>query len=319
MLLVTFHGGTGGINNVYAYNTTDKTLMTDTALAAHPGVTLSELRSMMMFQGNLYVANGAKDTSNLLCYGTPASGPSFPYLSTVVTATFSKKKGHFKTSIAHPFGIAFDGGANCYVSNQDTNVVALVTLSPDKQSGSLGTGCRSGYLTQLYPPPDVFLDGTFVASQVGDLHDVKITATDVSRSHGGLAVEKDSSGKTHNSVRGVAVANGILFVCDEPDSAVNLYQLSDGAFLGSGPVGSDKPTHLVIYDGGLWVSAESSSIGVKFPPRPRKPRWLWRKFHSLRPGKTRKTRSAASPSMPPLRPPTCPFRTEPAKPARAPS
>ncbi len=263
MLLVTFHGGSGSgsINNVFAYDTTKPgslTLLSSGALRQTGDVQLSELRGMVTAGGYLYVANGAKATSNVLCFQhQPSEKPyHFAKVSTVIAETRSKK-GHFETAISHPFGMAFDGRGNCYVSNQDTNVVAQVALGSSGQSGSLGSGCQSPYLTRLFPPPGgVFLDGTYVASQVGDLHDVEVTATNVPPADGGLSVSIDKkSGKVQNSVRDVAIANGILFVCDEPSEIVRMYALADGTYLGaSDPLGG-KPTHLAIQNGGLFAVA----------------------------------------------------------------
>lgn len=259
MLLVTFHGGPNpGINNVFAYDTSDGKLINSVALSVPKSVPLSELRTMALANGQLYVANGAKATSNVLCFALPAPGSSsFQYVSTVIGPTMSKK-GNFETSISHPFGIAFDGANSCYVSNQDTNVVALVSLTSNGHAGALGTGCQSAYLNHIFPPPATFLDGTYVASQNGTLHDVKVTAPNVPKKDGGLGVTIDSTtDKVLNSVRDVAVANGILFVCDEPDSLVNMYSLADGTFLGSSNKLAGKPTHLDIQNGGLYVSAGS--------------------------------------------------------------
>ena len=101
---------------------------------------------------------------------------------------------------------------------------------------------KSAYLGKLFPD-GTFLDGTYVASQVGGLHDVSVDATPVPQKDGGLGVTLDD-GKVENSVRDVGIANGILLVCDEPDKIVSLYSLSDGSYLGSSnPLGS-APTHL---------------------------------------------------------------------------
>ncbi|HEV3198564.1 MAG TPA: hypothetical protein VGZ73_11665 [Bryobacteraceae bacterium] len=269
MLLVTFHGGaSAGINNVFAYDTTTGALLNATALAV-PNGGLSELRSMVLANGNLYVANGAKSISTVLCYQVPSSGSAFTLLSTVIGPTVSKK-GNFENSIAHPFGIAFNGTDTCYVSNQDTNVVAQVNLSSNGQAGTLGQGCQSAYLNKLFPSPSVFLDGTYVASQIGALHGVDVSATPVPLVNGGLnatGVMDKGLLKVQNSVRDVAVANGILFVCDEPDSLVNLYSLADGTFLGSSNKLSDKPTHLEIQNGGLYVSAGSLLYWGQLPAK----------------------------------------------------
>src|ERR1022692_463543 len=150
---------------------------------------------MVLANGNLYVANGAKSISTILCYAVPASGSAFSFVSTVIGPTLSKKL-HFETSIAHPFGIAFDGADTCYVSNQDTNVVAQVNLTSSGQTGTLGTGCQSAYLNKLFPSPAVFLDGTYVASQTGALDDVDVTATSVPLVDGGLKATGTTDGGT---------------------------------------------------------------------------------------------------------------------------
>lgn len=262
MLLVTFHGGKSGINNIYGFSTKDGTLETKTALSAPHHVKLDELRAMAVYNGNLYVVNGSKHTSNVLVFpGPPKKGPEFDYLDTVIGPG---------QSIMHPFGIAFDPSSpNCYVSNQDTNVVAQVNLTTGKDgvvTGTLGSGCQSGFLNKLYPPPDVFLDGTFVASQIGTLAGVPVDAPNVSAANGGLGVTGSGTPLApSNSVRDVAIANGILFVCDEVDSQISMYDLNGGAFLTPGSLSGSKPTHLAIANGGLWVSAGRSLYWSALP------------------------------------------------------
>jgi hypothetical protein len=262
MLLVTFHGGSGhhSINNVYAFETVSGT--SDASSGSKPKPvepktikdvlgppkqgTLSELRAMVFANGLLYVANGAKSESTVLAYTVPASGTSFTYAATLIGPTLSG--GQFGTAIAHPFGIAFSDDGTCFVSNQDTNVVAQITVS----TGKLVPG-PPVYLSGLFPTGN-FLPGTYVASQVGLLPDVETVTTVVDHVHGGLAASFDS-GKVKNSVRDVAVANGILFVCDEPERVVNLYSLTDGSYLGSSSALAAAPTHFAINNGGLYVSA----------------------------------------------------------------
>jgi hypothetical protein len=57
---------------------------------------------------------------------------------------------------------------------------------------------------------------------------VDVITTVVDHVHGGLGASLDN-GKVKNSVRDVAIANGILLVCDEPENVVNLYSLADGS------------------------------------------------------------------------------------------
>jgi hypothetical protein len=268
MLLVTFHGesdnstgNTNGsskdshskpINNVYGYSTKDGTLETKAALHGVPGkIKLDELRAMAVHQNNLYVVSGAKKDSYVMVFqGPPKKGPEFDYLDAVIGDG---------QSIMHPFAIAFDtASSNCYVSNQDSNVVAQVNLTVGKHgvvTGSLAKGSQSSFLNGKYSA-DAFLDGTFVASQNGNLIGAARVAPSVSAANGGLNVTGTTTGSgkplaPSNSVRDVAIANGILFVCDEVDKQVNMYNLTSGAFLGSGSLGGNSPTHLASNDGGL--------------------------------------------------------------------
>jgi hypothetical protein len=259
MLYVTLHGDKGGQNNIFGYSTKSgiplpqtepqtKLALSESSLPEH--VKLDELRGMTIYNGNLYVVNGGSKASNVLGFqGPPKSGPEFDYLVTLIGPG---------QSIMHPFGIAFDPASpNCYISNQDSNVVAQVNLTAGENNGvtgSLGSGCQSGFLSKLYPP-DAFLDGTFAASQDGTLAGVAVDAPDVSEANGGLGVTGTGNPlKPSNSVRDVVIGNGILFVCDEVDSRVNMYDLQGGAFLSTGSL-SGSPTHLAISGGGLWVSA----------------------------------------------------------------
>jgi hypothetical protein len=264
MLLVTFHGGKSpGINNVYAYDTPGGAPLTQGALTASKHATLSELRAMVLANGLLYVANGAKSESTVLAYTLPSSGFSFTYAATLIGPDLSSKKDHFKSAIAHPFGIAFDG-ANCYISNQDTDVVGLVAVTGNGTKGKLVEGPPK-YLSTLFGTSSSFLNGTYVASQIGVLPNVDSQTTVVDHAHGGLAASLDSDGKVKNSVRDVAIANGMLFVCDEPEKVVNFYSLVDGSYLGSSNVLADSPTHLAISNGGLYVSAGATLYWGSLP------------------------------------------------------
>jgi hypothetical protein len=169
----------------------------------------------------------------------------------------------FRDVDSAPFGIVFASATTCYISNQDTNVVSQVDVTGGGLVGSLGA--VSPYLKNLFPT-GTFLGGTYVASQVGSLPDVDVVTTVVDHDHGGLAVSFDDSGKVKNSVRDVAIANGILFVCDEPEKLVDLYSLTDGSYLGSSNALSTSPTHLSIAGGGLFVSAGTNLYWGQLPP-----------------------------------------------------
>lgn len=272
MLLVTFHGGSSGIQNVYCYDTAGGALLSPHALRGIPDNKLSELRGLVSANGYLYVVNGAKGLSNVLTFQHQSSEKSdhFHYVGVFVGAKLSRK-GHFETAIAHPFALAFDGPATAYVSNQDTNVVAQIAVAADCRTGTVPTGCQSAYLTglesKLCPSGGcTFLDGTFVASQQGKLRHVEVQAPSVPAEDGGLAVTPpNGQGSIQHSVRDVAVANGMLFVCDEPGMVVRLYALPRGQYLGASAVLPDKPTHLAVQNKGLLVSA---GTGLYWSPLP---------------------------------------------------
>jgi hypothetical protein len=263
MLLVTFHGGKSGINNIYGYSHKHGKLEQEAALATPKHAELSELRAMVLANGLLYVANGAKSQSTVLAYTVPGTLPSSGPWFTNPSVLIGPKTGDtgFQTSIAHPFGIAFENAATCFISNQDTNVVSKVTLT--NGTWSLGSGCQSTYLNTLFKR-GTFLDGTYVASQVGILEDVYVVTTVVDHVHGGLAASLDK-GKVQNSVRDVAIANGMLFVCDEPQQVINMYLLVGGSYLGSSNLLSHSPTHLSTFNGGLYISAGPGLYWAQLP------------------------------------------------------
>jgi len=262
MLLVTFHGSSTGITNVYGLDTTTGSLNTPTALH-HATLTNAELRGLVYANSYLYVINGAKGASNILCFQPPAAGAAtwnFNYVSEFIAPTLSNK-GHFKNSIGHPYAMQFDGSGVCYITNQDTNVVAQAQVASNFQTATIATGCQSQYLTNLTSlcPSNgcTYLDGTYVASQVGALPDVDTPApvTDVPSQYGGLSVNPPANITTvQNSVRDVAIFDSVLLVCDEPSNLIRLYSLPDGAYLGSSATLPIGPTHLAIFSNGLYVS-----------------------------------------------------------------
>ena len=261
MLLVTFHGSSTGITNAYAYDTTSGALNNSAALTNAP-LTDAELRGIVYANSHLYVVNGGKHASNILCFQPPAAGSttwSFAFAGEFIGPSLSKK-GHFENAIGHPYALQFNGTDHCYISNQDTNVVAQAKVAADFLTAEVKKGCRSDYLSKLTgicPKKGcVYLDGTYAASQVGALPDVEIAATDVPSQYGGLSVNPPSNiTKVQNSVRDLAIFAGVLLVCDEPSNLIRLYSLTDGTYLGASPALPKGPTHLAIFDAGLYVSA----------------------------------------------------------------
>jgi hypothetical protein len=265
MLFVTFHGGSSkdSINNIYAYTTgsgPQKTASNPAVLnMLYPGQ-LSELRGMVLVNDFLYVANGSKKTSNILCF--QGSGTSYDLVSAFVCGNLN--------SVNHPFSLAFDDADHCFVSNQDTNVVAIFNVG---SSGETTTpGPVASYLTGL-GLSGTFLDATFVASKSGALPNVPPAPT-LQKGQGGLDVTITGTGKdekVQNSVRDVALANGILFVVDEPGGCVRMYDPSTGEYHGKSTAALKSPTHLLIQGSTLYVTAGTEIWSGALPTDPSNP------------------------------------------------
>jgi len=247
MLLVTFHGGSGGQNNVGAYADSGANIGTELSLAVlavpDPNL-LSELRGIgLVADGLLWVISGAKSASAILAFR--GSGTSYAYTGAPVV-----EYGPVN-SLWHPFDFTFDGNSSCYVSNQDTDVVARLAVAADLLSATT---------TPVAPalPPGTYLDATFVASSNGDLPGVP--ATTAVPSPAGLEVAFDcsaSSVSVANSVRGVVWALGCLYVADEVANAVKVYGPT-GEYLGqSKPI--DSPVHLVL-DGQILYTGSGDHV-----------------------------------------------------------
>jgi len=260
MFFITFHGGDGGVNNIYAYDDGGNLLN-----PANPGILsvnkpndLSELRGFYFQNDYLYVTNGGKKVNNILCFKG--------------SATSYKKVSHFVdgdgnaqgvTSINHPFAMAFDGSGHCYVSNQDSDVVAILNVASDYQTATAGT--LPQYLTLKPFDKGTFLAGTFVASSSGSLPNVPGT-TPVPISMGGLDVAI-VEGKVQNSVRDVALSGGILYVADEPGNVIRLYDPATGTPLGisSRVIG---PVHMLLRGNVIHVSAGTQILSGTCPTAP---------------------------------------------------
>ncbi|HEY6391624.1 MAG TPA: hypothetical protein VIX89_10125 [Bryobacteraceae bacterium] len=265
MLFVTFHGGssTDSINNIYAYITgsgPQKTASSTSVLNLLYPDQLSELRAMVLANGCLYVANGSKHTSNILCFH--GSGTIYDLVSTLVCGNVD--------SVNHPFSLVFDGAGHCFVSNQDTNVVAIFNVGASGETTTPGP--VASYLTGL-GVTGTFLDATFVASKVGNLPNVPPAPT-LEKGQGGLDVTVTGEGKdekVQHSVRDLAFANGILFVVDEPGDCVRMYDPSTGEYHGKSSGDLKSPTHLLIQGATMYVTAGSEIWTSPLPTDPSNP------------------------------------------------
>jgi hypothetical protein len=169
------------------------------------------------------------------------------------------------------FAVAFDGKGNGYVSNQDSNVVAWFQVDLVKPEATANSVAK--YLRDL-KLSGTFLDATFVASAVSDLPAVAGSPPAVKASDGGLGTilgpdtTKATAGAGHttvkykvqNSVRDVAIVDGLLLVVDEPGGVVRTYDAAKGTYLGASSVADApgavlaSPTHLLVTADAVYVS-----------------------------------------------------------------
>jgi hypothetical protein len=227
VLLVTFHGGSGGVNNVGAYADNGAQLTLEVLQGAPSGL-LSEIRGLaLVSDGLMWVASGSKRASLIAAF--EGAGQSYAYKATV--AQFGPI-----ASLWHPFDFTLDGAGNCYVSNQDTDVVARLTVAADLLSATAAP------LAPALPSGGTFLPATFVASSDGALPGV--SSTTAVATPAGLEVAFDSSGNVANSVRGVAWTNDVIYVADEVAGLVKVYD-ADGTYLGASN-DVEGPVHLLV-------------------------------------------------------------------------
>jgi hypothetical protein len=243
MLLVSIHGG-AGLENLLAYSDDGKALPGPVLDFGNTPPTTCEFRGMRLApDGALWVLNGSKDESAILRF----VGSRPPYKLAGRLAVYTNPPDSPFTpkinSLWHPFELVLvpsAGGALCFVSNQDTDVVAR-----------LKADLTSQHVVPVPPPqtlpPGKYLEGTFVACSRKKLPDVPETEP-VPCSEGGLDVKIEvvkGKEKVMHSVRGLALTNEVLYVADEPARAIKVYDLL-GRFSGhESPVGGEEPVHLL--------------------------------------------------------------------------
>jgi hypothetical protein len=276
MLYVSFHGGKPTqdipcpVNNVYAYDETapgGPPAPYLNVLCVPASVELSELRDLCFANGYLYVANGAKTTSNVLCFAKipTATLPNENWFYVGAFASGGQGSGNV-LAIDHPFAIEFTvDGRTCFVSSQDTNVVTLLNVSTDGKTAGTQSGAAASWLGQFLDPSKKigFLDGTFVASATSALPPVPATPP-VPADAGGLAYTTSSTAadaageggaeKIHHSVRDAVLCNGVLCVADEAAGLVRLYDPTSGDYWGASTA-IGNVTHLLAQGDNLLVCA----------------------------------------------------------------
>lgn len=272
MLLVTFHETIG---NIYGFDETKPGSQPIENLLEIPGSQLSELRGMLLANGFLYVVNGGKGVSNVLCC---APDPDNAYRYTLRSVFVSDALA----AVDHPFDVAFwivttpalplqTEPQIWYVSDQDSNVVASLSsqapydsTTPSDTSGYLGALLTALQNAKSKLAEPGFLPATFVPTAVVGAEIPNQTTVDPS--WGGLTPSfstddsslKKKKEKVQNSVRGVVVSNGVLYVADEAGNAVRMYDPVTGVPWGSTTV--KGPVHLLVQDGTLYVPSGDSVL-----------------------------------------------------------
>ena len=274
MFYITFHGGRVGtaINNVHVYDLIDgqPVCLTTAALQTPPGSpVLSELRDLVFGpSGDLFVINGYKDASQVLCYSAiPDADHRHAYQGIYADARVSD-------GIVHPFALAFDGRDNGYLSSQDSNVVtALKPPGTGKRSPALAVA--AGLRAQKGKR---FLKGTFVASSRGKLPASPARPPSSCQQPAGLAVvvapdpskKHPKRTKVAHSVRDVLVYGNSLYVADEPGNAVKIYDLAEGKTRGQlqGQIADAQflqaPVHLLAHGDDLYIGSSGTDTILQY-------------------------------------------------------
>jgi len=252
MLFVTLHGGKPETdphkNNVHAYDK-DGNKITSSVLDDTENVLLDELRGIYLAGKYLYVVNANKEQNSVLCY--EGSGTQYKYVSTFISGQVCK-------SILHPFDLSFDTLDYCYLSSQDTNVVTRLVVSEGGKTG------RPAPVAAALSSSGNFLPGTFVASSNGALPPRATTPVKppVGLQYSGPTA---ATNKKH-SVRGVAWANGCLYVVDQPAGTVKAYDIT-GKYMGQSNV-VESPVHVIVHERTLYVSGGDQVLSGKLPSPP---------------------------------------------------
>jgi hypothetical protein len=259
MFIVTFHGGSGGTQQVYSYND-DGSGGAPYLTAATPSGTVGFRDIQFLPQsssGLFYIVNSYKESSEVFQVSPSATSVPAPFVDGVGGS------GSVICSVYHPFAVAFDSAmAVCYIANQDSNVVVRVNGPAAANPGQ--PMAINPALLALFKQP-TFLPGTFVASQVPLAPPGCPTPTAVSSDQGGLAASPSGlkPNKTpSNSVRGLAVIGTTLYVADEVGNCIRTYDTGTGKYLGvvSDPSGLvSSPTHLLARNDLLYIGVSPSS------------------------------------------------------------
>lgn len=249
MWVLSFHGGSGGVNNLVGYDHHWST--TSDVTPVDPSI--QELRGFGRVGTVLYVLQAHKSTSRVLKYGLTSGAYTLQGALAVQQPDPDFPSAPVVPGLVHPFDLAFGGDGTCYVSNQDTNAVLALSTdgTPLPVASSLGSGS--------------FLAGTVVASAIGQLplSPASVPTPPLVSGPGALGllvpVAPTSGAGVSNSVRDVLVSGTTLFVADEVSDAVKAYSLPSGSLIATiAGKGLQAPVHLVASGATLYIGSSGN-------------------------------------------------------------
>jgi DNA-binding beta-propeller fold protein YncE len=215
-------------------------LLLDPSSTAHP---LHIARGFALVGDDLYIANAWRQDSHIARY--QRHGDTFRYAEILA-------KTEQIAALVHPFDVGLGDDGHIYISCQDTNtVVSLVPTT--RKPASVATHLRKHF------PDGKFLPGTLVASSHGSLPEYgECTSLDVPAPLG-LKVVLDKRGKPRHSVRGIVVHRNHLYVADEADDAVKVFDVQSGELKARIAGHALKaPVHLILHGETLYIGASGS-------------------------------------------------------------
>lgn len=247
---VSFSGESSApINNVYALSPSGEIVSTEVLDTSQ---SYRELRGMAFdAAGRLYVSQAYKGSSAILQFAASAGQGSYTrsFLASYATPPAS-------SGLRHPYQPVFGPDGNLYVSSQDTNVVTAFFGPESPQAGQ--AMANSSFLQTQYPS-GTFNPGTFVPAWTADSGAPAFTPVPVDQ--GGLTFA--TSGSTSHSVRGLAFDTaGHLFVADEGNNRVAVFDTASGTYLGSI---TQSKNHSIQEPVALWFALSAGLLYIGSP------------------------------------------------------
>jgi hypothetical protein len=212
-----------------------------------------ELRGIALDgSGRLYLAVANKNVSAIeLFAATIEKDGTRELIGTILTPPTSAVH-------PHPYGLTFDRNGVLYVSTQDTNCVtgyAIGTQSPPQVSPIPVASA----LTASFPNGS-FYAGQFVAAVEPITHG-SVTPPSVPANLGGLSASV--VGASRHSVRGVLATPNALYVADEANDRIGIYDLTSGAYKRAiTGTGRSSPRHVVDGPVGLAYDAKRGNLYI---------------------------------------------------------